>query len=128
MDSVASYEEKPLALTTGTQAKVRRQMDAESFRQKIVDGRLIQRAILIAQGTEEATMQSVSMIKTLLSKILPDLQAIALITDDNSPIDRGSIDALAAAHGINVDDLWADKPVIEAKSELIEVKSDEASE
>ena len=88
----------------------------------------MKRAIKVAMGTKTVTMQEVAMLKTLLAKILPDLQAIAIAVEDNTAMDRGSIDAQAAAHGIDISELWGDKPVIEGKSEVIEPELEDSVE
>lgn len=63
----------------------------ENTRNKIQGAALINRLHLIAMGEIDATAQQVNAAKTLLNKILPDLQSIESVVDMAAEVDMRNI-------------------------------------
>ena len=115
---------KPYAQEMGKELTERRVMSAEAHRRKITDGHIVTRCIKIAQGLEDATVVQVSMLGKLLNKILPDLKAVEVTVSANKAQSMQDIEARARAFGINPDELWGNKTVIEGESAPVQPETD----
>ena len=112
------------AYQTGSEVTVRRQMDADVYRRKISNAKLVTRCIRIALGKREATQAEVTMLGKLLNKILPDLKAVEVTVSANKAQSMQDIEARARAFGIDPKELWGGNQVIEGESAPVQPESE----
>jgi hypothetical protein len=86
-----------------------------TMRQKIDTGRILDRLVAHVLGKIEMTATEIQAARILLGKTMPDLQAIAVNIEANTPASKADIDAMLMAAGLSPESEWDnDSDVIES--------------